>query len=125
MSKNPEIFQEQINRLSLDEKNKTILITLKKLYVDSLTYQNDLLSKITNLEKENKSLKAVYDLEHEALNRVSAFNESHKEKLEKIKEWIFHEELLIKKYLKENKDWAKCEDDCIAELKEILGDDMK
>ena len=49
----------------------------------------------------------------------------NQEKLEKIKEWIFHEELLIKEYLKENSDWAKCEDDCIAELKEILGDDMK
>ena len=49
----------------------------------------------------------------------------NQEKLQKIKEWIFHEELLIKKYLKENNDWAKCEDDCIAELKEILGDDLK
>ena len=72
----------------LDVQNKETLETLKKLYEDSLTYQNKFLTKIIVLEQDKEQLKAVYDLEHDALNRVSGFNEYNKQKLEKIKKIV-------------------------------------
>ena len=85
-----DTFHEDLSRLTLEEKNKSTFEDLKKLYVYSLTYQNELLSKLTDLEQENRQLKK--DLELSTINCKTAIKTiyNNERKLAKIKKIMKH-----------------------------------